>query len=162
MKPNPIHAVALTFLLAAGCAQPSSLLVKPAGQVQAQGASLHLKLDLGRTTQAVVGDVQSLEVSVELPDRAPIVQSFSSAEWTSDALDFSGLPSGNAQIVVRAFGSLGQIGEGKSLVPLLIGRRTYAEVFVGLSSDGRSDLLPFGPLKPATYSIEPTPTPTPM
>lgn len=154
-KLNPIHAASLAFLLATGCAQPSGLLVKPAGQVATQGATLHLKLDLGRSTQALVSDVQSIAVTVEVPGRAPVDQTFSQAQWTSDALDFSGLPSGNAQVIVRAFGEQGQLGEGKTLVPLLIGRRTYAEVHVGLRSEGRSDILPFGPLKPATVSVEP-------
>lgn len=169
MKANPFHAAALAFLLVAGCAQPSALLVRPAGQSVSQGATLHLKLDLGRRTQVLVSEVTSLGVSVEVPGRAPINQNFTQAQWLSDALDFSGLPAGNATIKVYAYGAQGQqLGQGGTLVPLLIGRRTLAQVQIALSSEGKSDLLPFGPMKqgtysvePATDSIEPTPGPTP-
>lgn len=144
---NPIHAAALAFLLAAGCAQPTALVVKPAAQVVTQGAALHLKLDLGRRTQVLASEVTGISVTVELPGQAPVTKLFTPTDLQNDALDFSGLPGGNATIVVRAYAQELQVGEGKALVPLLIGRRTLAQVHVGLSTDGKSEILPFGPMK---------------
>ncbi|HEY9854882.1 MAG TPA: hypothetical protein V6D05_04030, partial [Stenomitos sp.] len=160
MRLNPFHALAVAVLVAAGCTTPPGLLVKPAGQVMAQGASLHLTLDLGRKTQALVSDVTSLSVGIELPNREPDVRTFTPTDLQRDTVDFSGLPGGDAVVRVKLFDSnSNQIGEGSTLVPLLIGRRTLAQVYIGLSSEGRSDWLPLGPMMSGTYSIDPTPDP---
>jgi len=168
MRLNPFHGLAVAVLVAAGCTTPPSLLVKPAGQVMAQGASLHVTLDLGRKTQTLVSDVTSLSVAIELPNREPVVRYFTLNGLQNDTADFSGLPSGDAVVRVKLFdANSNQVGEGSTLVPLLIGRRTLAQVYIGLSSEGRSDWLPFGPMLPGTYSVEPatdstSPTPPPF
>lgn len=150
MKRNSLIAwVAAAAFALTGCAiQPTLPQSGTSVATQEQGASLALKFDWGRQVQAIAADVTGATVSIMVNGRAPIVRAFAPTDVATESLDFSGLPGGDAMVRVEAYRGPDKIGMGDRAVPLVIGRRTFASVYVQLDSHGRTDQMPITPLGP--------------
>lgn len=131
----------------AGCTAPLPQGIAP-GDAQGQGATLALNVDWGRQVQALPEDVTGATVSIQVNGRMPIIRSFGRTTWATESVDISGLPGGDALVRVEAYHDQQKIGEGQQGLPLVIGRRTFARISVGLDSTGRTDQLPMTPLGP--------------
>lgn len=146
-----ITASLMGLSLMAGCSlSPTTPRATQAPAENGQGTSLRLRLDFGRSVQALKSDVTGFGVSVQVGGNE--VKKLSVQEAT-DSIDVSGIPvAGNATIHVDAFKGAEKIGEGESMVALMNGRRTLALVTVALTSAGKTEFQPLSPLTMPTMS----------
>lgn len=148
MKRHSLAAwLAAAVMALTGCTVQSTLpqSVSPG---EAQGATLAVGIDWGRQVQALREDVDGATVSIRVNGREPIIRTFGKTDWATESVDVSNLPGGDAMVRVEAYHGALKIGEGEKGVPLLIGRRTFANIYVQLDSRGRTDMRPNVPLGP--------------
>lgn len=117
-------------------------------QITTQTASMDLKLDWARGTQALSSEITDATLSVKVSGKAPYQRAFKYSDITANTLHLDGLPTGDATIRMEVARGAEPFGSGTTYAPLVAGRRTSVMLIVSLESRGETNLRPFTPLGP--------------